>query len=416
MTDLVDKHINDLTVEDWKELYVTCGLSLTELGKMFGVNPTTIMKRLDKLGLQRKRTGRRHALTVSKEVLYDLYVTQKKTFVDIAKIYDVSDKAVKNLCKKYDIPIRSKRRNIPEDELKRLYLEEKLDATKIAKHFGVSTNVITSRLRKLGVKIRGSANKSPLKGKEGEVVALYKRGVPSTEIAKKYGVNTTTIFTLLQREGVEIRDSHTYHKKTVDEKLVVRLYVDDMLSLSQVAEKVGISRMSVSNILDRNGISRRSKSEAKKGVLNNMYGQSHSKEVRSKMSDAYVDGVRGLSFMSGKGKYEKVKTNYGITVTARSSWEAAIIRFFNNLGVVYEYEPDYIRLTIDGVRASYRVDFYVKSGYESAPFYLEVKGMWKQEAKKKIEAARKAGYNIVVWEGEDLKKLGILDSSFKPIV
>lgn len=71
--DLLTKHINDLTKEDWISLYIDQGLTLTELSRNFGVSPKTISVRLEKVGVERRSCGRVAGFVVEKEELEYLY-------------------------------------------------------------------------------------------------------------------------------------------------------------------------------------------------------------------------------------------------------------------------------------------------------------------------------------------------------
>ena len=146
-----------------------------------------------------------------------------------------------------------------------------------------------------------------------------------------------------------------------------------------------------------------------------MFGQKHTTVTRGKMSRAYGDDIRDVNLQNNWGNPETVKSPLQGQVTVRSSWEGAVIRYFSSKGTKYLYEPTAFSLQVNGVKTSYRPDFLILLGPGvEEEFYLEVKGVWNEAARTKVEAAIKAGYNLVVWEGKDLQEKGILDNSFRP--
>jgi hypothetical protein len=97
----------------------------------------------------------------TKDVLYDLYVTQNKFADHIRKEFGVSNPTLKKWLTDYEIPLRSigesnkrchlmKGLDITADE----YNVEKLSTPQIAQRHGVTTEVVRKRLKELGVEFR----------------------------------------------------------------------------------------------------------------------------------------------------------------------------------------------------------------------------------------------------------------------
>lgn len=70
-----------------------------------------------------------------------------------------------------------------------------------------------------------------------EVVDRYEAGEHTTTLAKSYGVAKSTIIKVLRDNNVQMRRQAMTPEQTTE---AVRLYIDEELSLSQVAERLGV--------------------------------------------------------------------------------------------------------------------------------------------------------------------------------
>lgn len=90
------------------------------------------------------------------------------------------------------------------------------------------------------------------------IVEEYQNGSSTCKIAKKYGVDASTILRHLNLNGVDA--SRGLYKRTspdMEEKII--LDYQSGMSMSQVGEKYGVNAVTVKNILDRQGITPRTK-------------------------------------------------------------------------------------------------------------------------------------------------------------
>jgi len=99
------------------------------------------------------------------------------------------------------------------------------------------------------------------------VIELYKKGLGSTRIARKLGVNPKTIKDILNREGIKLRSwSEAQRLRWKDSPLTKEiledLYVKKELPATQIAKKFNVTPQTVYHKLKRYGIQRRSVSEA----------------------------------------------------------------------------------------------------------------------------------------------------------
>lgn len=137
---------------------------------------------------------------LSKDELYDLYVTQLLTLQQIASRIPCARRAVRLRLQQFGIPIRSRsqtaqirwaeRKNRPpsrcesllsEDSLWHFYCDEGLSATKIAKRLQCNTSTVCKYMRKYGINIRKSAYRTL---SSGGYVLLY---IPGHHLAAKDG-------------------------------------------------------------------------------------------------------------------------------------------------------------------------------------------------------------------------------------
>jgi hypothetical protein len=97
------------------------------------------------------------------------------------------------------------------------------------------------------------------------------------------------------------------------------------------------------------------------------------------------------------GKWIKYKG-----IKFRSSWEVAYAKYLDKQGTEWQYEPK----TFDLGNCTYTPDFYLPE----SDTYVEIKGWWRDDAKKKFKMFQKKYYsmNIILLTGKELKKLGII--------
>jgi hypothetical protein len=399
--------INDLTKEDWKFLYHDKGMSLKQLSDLYGICITAIAKRLEKEGISRRGEGRVIENEISLESAKKLF-DGGKSLTQISKELSCSFRMVKEVL----APFLSKK---PKDVLTKCFLESYLNNGKtaydVARDTGFNPPIIYKYLYKFGLK-----KKQCLIGEVGEaeikrVVSLYRDGKTTTEIAELIGKVTGHVTDCLHSAGEPIRESNSYKTK-IDYKQAAKMY-EEGKSLSQIVDFFGGgSATLLAEKLRSMGVKVRSKSEALSGINNSMFGIKHSKSTREKMSKAYLDGIRELPD-GPRGNSEDVDTPFQGIITVKSSWEAAVARYFNSLGTKYLYEDHVLKLVIDGMVVSYTPDFLVTDG--SFPTYIEVKGLWTEGSKNKVKAALEAGYDLVVWDGYKLQELDILDSNLRAV-
>ena len=89
-------------------------------------------------------------------------------------------------------------------------------------------------------------------------------------------------------------------------------------------------------------------------------------------------------------------------IKMRSSWEVAYAKYLDKQGIKWQYEPK----AFDLGNTTYTPDFYLPE----SDTYVEIKGRWFKDAKKKFNLFRKKYYsmNIILLMKQELLKLKII--------
>ena len=243
-----------------------------------------------------------------------------------------------------------------------------------------------------------------LDNKKDEILDLYEnQGKKQIEIAKHFNTSQTAISTRLRKWGRSNTDFNRFKRfDNIEKEDVRRMYWDEEMHPVQIAEKYGCNKQVIVNRMKEWGIQLRTKSQARRGKLNPIYGVGHTKKARKKMSDAFVNG-RSFGFGAktwGKGQYYDSPLQGKVWM--RSSWEVKVADYLTNLNLDWYYENDWLKVG----DFNYLPDFYIPM----LELYIEVKGRKKKEDMKKLGDARKK-YNIALWDREVLFDLGIINSA-----
>lgn len=127
-------------------------LSYKEIAKSYGItSESAVLKAARKLDID--LSSRKIEIT-TKENLYKLLIIEDRTYVEIGKLYGVSEGAIRKLAKKYNIELPNRRHeliNIPKDTLEKHILIERLTYEQIGRLYGVSKHSIQKLVKKLSI-------------------------------------------------------------------------------------------------------------------------------------------------------------------------------------------------------------------------------------------------------------------------
>lgn len=167
------------------------GQTVEQIAATFGINPTTVSRRLRAAGVEMRRVGAR--------------------------------------------------RQVPDEEILRLRGQGLL-WREIAEQVGMTPSGVHSRWRKL----RHAGHIDPIPARPDETVQLYRAGMPIREIAKQTHLSTPTVTTKLKAAGVPIRSRGVKHPADDLEILQLR---GAGLTWKRIAAAVGMT----SQVLRRDG-------------------------------------------------------------------------------------------------------------------------------------------------------------------
>lgn len=142
--------------------YVEHGKTSTEIAKQLGVNPSVVVKDLKRVGIHIRDNSEAHLkfgiVKPTKDQLRKMYVKDKRTPRSVGKEFGISSSVVHRLLEEYGIEKRSlseaklygKAKPTKED-LERLYVEERLPTTKIANRYDVHSSTVGKWLKAYGI-------------------------------------------------------------------------------------------------------------------------------------------------------------------------------------------------------------------------------------------------------------------------
>src|SRR5713226_5748131 len=156
---------------------------------------------------------------------------------------------------------------VPKDEERdiiTLYLQG-LNVSEISDRSGISDKSIYYLHKKNGVVLRRRSGIGKILGQEQEkdIITLYQQGIDAVNLASRYKISSTTVYNVLERNGVKRRTNSDIFRKLSQEQEedIITLYQRG-LPASKIASRYRIEDQTVYNILERNGAKRRSTSEA----------------------------------------------------------------------------------------------------------------------------------------------------------
>lgn len=216
--------------------------------------------------------------------------------------------------------MRNKKFSGTREELYRLYWIEKVPTKEIAKKFNVSQGAIYQWLKKFNIPIRGKPHseqhkkkiaQSSLKFKatKEELYELYiVQKLPVQEIANKYNVTKNTVWRWLKIYCIPLRGKFCYDetkeklskiktKFNITKDELFKLYVIERKSSYEIAKMFNVSEQTVLNWLKKYNIPRRTHSENSsylfknpefkerfKKIIKNVFNKNEIKEKISKIS------------------------------------------------------------------------------------------------------------------------------------
>lgn len=233
------------------------------------------------------------------------------------------------------------------------------------------------------------------------IIRMCESGYKQIEIANYFNTSQSSISTRLRKWGVSNSDGNRFIRVDIPKEDLYDLYWNKEMHPREIGDIYGCSFKAVHDKMKIYSIPTRTKSEARMGKLNPIYGVGHTKEACQKMSLAFKNGRKmGYNNHWGKGSYYDTP-NQG-RKWMRSGWEVKVANYLTNKTIDWYYELEWLDVE-EGMR--YLPDFYLPDENK----YIEVKGRKKKPDMLKLELAMKK-YDIELWDGEELLKRGIINN------
>lgn len=220
------KHKRRLTVQETNEvvaLYRDTKLTLEEIGDQFNIGHNRVLKIANAAGVHRQRRAREHMRAVDHDKVVEAYL-QGKSNVEIARVYGISETAVRKIVKKAGLP--AKGQAIEQSDRNRMIAADydkggPLKA--IAEKYGISTQRVTQIGQTYGVRrVKPPAvvrTERPKRQKlddkqKRNLIEMYRRGIlPVKEIAARFGVSKSYVKSLISIHDVPRRSISPPPKK-----------------------------------------------------------------------------------------------------------------------------------------------------------------------------------------------------------
>lgn len=183
---------------------------------------------------------------LDRATLKRLYIREKRSLHEIARMFDCSYFCVHYRSLKYGIPLRPKtwRRKIHIDKsvLQRLCVQEGLSSKKIAALLPCSHATVLKRCKEYGIPLKGQRVEGITKA---QLTKLYlKEGKTIREIAQEIGCSGELIRRRCKQFDIPLRNPGT-KKIDIDEFTLRRLYLKEGKSMASIAQLFACSVSSV---------------------------------------------------------------------------------------------------------------------------------------------------------------------------
>ena len=194
----------ELDKETLAKLYVQDKKSLSDIAKMTGWSRNGIRTKCIKYGIRRRSKTEHRKINIAKSLLQKLYVKEGKSVNDIAAILSQNSITVVRRLKEHKIPMRGGPiEGLTKRLLQKLYVKERRSTRGIGKLFGCSRNVVQRRCREYGIALR-SIGRKEIRIDEETLRRLYvTNGKSIQKIAKKVGCCYSSIYKMVKRLGLD---------------------------------------------------------------------------------------------------------------------------------------------------------------------------------------------------------------------
>lgn len=135
----------------------------------------------------------------------------------------------------------------------------------IAKQYGVATSAVTQLLNRNGVRAIYNGKPKVPEEQKAEIVQLYKSGVSPRLISEKFSIHSCTVRDIVRRQGVSLRATGDHSKVLTQAQVAeaVRLYSHGE-STKQIGDRFGVYARIVARVLVDRGLIRQRRARGRR--------------------------------------------------------------------------------------------------------------------------------------------------------
>jgi transposase len=213
--------------------------------------------------------------------------------------------------------------NVPDeinsrDSLATLYYENDASLSEIAEKFDVNISTVRTAFECFDIPRRHSSYYSDVIGETAlseeevsEVLRMYRQGMTGPQISDEMGCGSSTVYNVLERNGLEKRSPGEYMKMfSQDEHTEVIKEYENSNSIREVADHYGVSGSLISKILNQHGVdttydhSGSNNGNWKGGSMDSYYGPNWSEQRQKRLEkDGYECVVCGMTQREHKNSF-----------------------------------------------------------------------------------------------------------------
>src|SRR3990172_8988083 len=201
------------------------------------------------------------------------YLVNRRSALQISSDLSVGDPTVRNWLRKYGIPVRGiSEAMLPEsvtkptkEQLEQWYVDEKIIPSQIAKKVGVNTSTIKDWLREYHIQIRNPSEAQLLrvgitKPTKEELEKWYVHEEKNAaQISENVGVPNGTVLNWLKEYDIPIRsvsETMLLRKRLTKptKEQLEQWYVSERKSFAQIARDTGLGQTTIRRYLERYGV------------------------------------------------------------------------------------------------------------------------------------------------------------------
>ena len=219
--------------EELEKLYIDENKTITELAEIYGCKRQTMSIYLKKVGIEKISTADRVRNRLSKEIIYDLYITQNLTEMEICNKLNTSPGTLSRLIKEYDIRkdgviYQSDKRKSNKELLTKEFLENEYKTKSInviSEETGISARVLSNKMKEYNIEFTDNTTAA----KKG---FLYRYGVTNT--SKLDTVKEKLKQTNLEKYGVESYSQTDEFKSLMKQKTIEQMNLNSNRTQEQI--------------------------------------------------------------------------------------------------------------------------------------------------------------------------------------